>query len=130
MMPWSADLRIVSGRGYAVRRRWRWVASGLLLTMACGRAAEAPPPATVASAGPVAAVPGDLTQLPRTMLQGYVVHPTRLDAATISVDALDPSALAAVLSDAGFQAGAERRFTARGKGVTEVVTRVLLFGSA
>ena len=132
MMPSSADPRIVSGRGYAVRRPWRWLAGVFLLAMACG--SEAPidlaPAATSGGASPVAAVPGKLTQLPATMLEGYVVHATKLDTSTISVDALDPSALAAVLTGAGFEAGAERRFTTRGKGVTEVVTRVLLFASA
>jgi len=132
MMPLPADPRIVSGRGYAVKRRWRWVACGLLIAVACGSEASIPvsPAAPSSGSTPVAAVPGDLTQLPATMLKGYVVHATRLDASTISVDALDPSAFAAVLSGAGFQGGAERRFTARGKAVTEVVTRVLLFSSS
>jgi hypothetical protein len=59
-----------------------------------------------------------------------VVHDTSLDAATLSTDALDPAALLAVLTHAGFRTGLERRFTARGKPLTEVSSRVLRFGSA
>ena len=59
-----------------------------------------------------------------------MIHVAQLDPATLSTDALDPSSLETVLTGAGFEAGTERRFTARGKRITEVVARVVRFRSA
>jgi len=109
---------------------------GLVVLVACapgtGHDASAPP---VAPATPIlptshgsdaAALPG----LPAASLPGYVIDVTRLDIAALSTDALDPPSLEALLAGAGFEAGAQRRFTARGKRLTEVVARVLRFRSA
>jgi hypothetical protein len=71
-----------------------------------------------------------LPDLPASALPGYVVHETPLDAAAVSTDALAPEDLLGLLDDAGFRVGLERRFTARAKPLTEVVARVLRFGSA
>ena len=71
----------------------------------------------------VLALPGP----PVDLLPGYVVHRDGVDVQELSLDALDPPALETLLVDAGFEAGAERRFTARRKRLTEVVARVLRF---
>jgi hypothetical protein len=100
---------------------------GMILAVACGS-----PGASVTPASPptsVAPVSTSLLELPTALLPGYVEHASELDAQTISVDALDPSTLFTVLSGAGFQAGAERRYTARGRELTEVDARVLRFSS-
>ena len=63
-------------------------------------------------------------------MHGYVTRLTSIDTAGLASEALDASALAAVLTEAGFEGGVERRFTARARPLTEVVGRVLRFGSA
>jgi hypothetical protein len=68
--------------------------------------------------------------IPRDALAGYVVRSQPLDATALAADSIDPSTMQTVLADAGFQAGAERRFTARWKPITEVTARVLRFGDA
>jgi hypothetical protein len=112
-----------------VRGGARWGAIAFVLAAACAGGAGSTsltlPPSPVRSA----AAPVALPNLPASVLPGYVVHDTSLDAATLSTDALDPASLSAVLSDAGFDLGIERRFTARGKALTEVVARVLHFRS-
>jgi hypothetical protein len=105
----------------------RWGAIGLVLFVACGGArAELSP---TGSPSPPQ-TPISLPNLPTGLLPGYVVHDTSLDAASLSTDALDPASLSTVLAAAGFELGIERRFTARGKSLTEVVSRVLRFGSS
>lgn len=114
-------------RGHA-----RWSALGLVVIAACasgrgyGQAASAPSTSQTSDGAVAIVLPG----LPASTLPGYVVNVTQLDAATLSTDALDPPPLEALLSEAGFETGTERRFTARDKRLTEVVTRVLLFRSA
>jgi hypothetical protein len=117
-----------------VRGLRRWTLAALVLLAGCGGEAN---PAPVAGS-PVAVTPtptpsvdaSTLPDLPASALPGYVVHETALDVATISTDALAPQELRALLGDAGFRVGLERRFTARAKPLTEVVARVLRFGSA
>ena len=71
-----------------------------------------------------------LPGLPRTTLPGYVVRVSTLDAAGLSADALDPSALEALLVGDRFEAGKEVRFTAPAKPLTAVVARVIRFESS
>ncbi len=78
------------------------------------------------SASQATGLPG----LPDGTLPGYVVHRTDLDAEVLARDALAPAELETILDDAGFEAGLERRFTARRRRLTEVVARVLRFGDA
>ena len=63
------------------------------------------------------------------MLPGYVFHVTPVNATDLAADALDQPSLEALLTEAGLEAGEETRFTTRSKRLTEVVTRVLRFGS-
>jgi hypothetical protein len=63
-------------------------------------------------------------------MHGYVTRLTSIDTAGLASEALDATALAGVLDGAGFEGGVERRFTARARPLTEVVGRVLRFGSA
>lgn len=106
--------------------RSRWAILGLIMLVACasrGAAAQVSP-----TSNPPAAT--HLPGLPSGTLPGYVLHVAQLDPAALSTDALDPASLEAVLTDAGFEAGTEKRFTAREKRVTEVVARVVRFRSA
>jgi hypothetical protein len=106
----------------------RLVTLGLVAAVACASAGGrvATGPSAPASDGSVASLPG----LPAGILPGYVIHVTQLTSAALSTDSLDPSSLDVLLSQAGLQAGTQTRFTARGKRLTEVVARVLRFGSA
>jgi hypothetical protein len=109
-----------------LRGRERWRALGLVAAVACasgGAAAQISP-----TSSPLTAI--QLPGMPSGALPGYVIHEAPLDPATLSTDALDPSSLEAVLTGAGFEAGIEKRFTARGKRITEVVARVVRFRSA
>ena len=63
-------------------------------------------------------------------MHGYVEHAIGLDATAVSLDALEPPSLLALLERASFVNGNDQRFTARGKALTEVDARVLRFGSA
>jgi hypothetical protein len=112
-----------------VRGVTRWVTPALLLAVSCAGGARSTSQTLVSSPTRSAAAQVALPNLPASVLPGYVVHDTSLDAAALSTDALDPASLSAVLSEAGFDLGIERRFTARGKALTEVVTRVLHFRS-
>jgi hypothetical protein len=109
--------------------RARWGAVALVLAAGCA-SGGVPGPSGNPDAPP-SSVPAvaRLPELPGAALPGYVVHDTSLDATAVSADALDPPSLLAVLTGAAFRSGAERRFTAREKPLTEVVTRVILFGS-
>jgi hypothetical protein len=113
-----------------VRGAARWAAIALVLAVAC--AGNARPTSLTVPPSPASSTPAPvaLPNLPASVLPGYVVHDTTLDAAALSADALDPASLSAVLSRAGFTLGIERRFTARAKALTEVVSRVLQFRSA
>jgi hypothetical protein len=106
-----------------VQRRRGWTALALIFLVGCGTGAPSSESSTPTDSAPIPI-------LPRTTLPGYVVNLTELDAATLSSDALDPEGLGAVLTRAGFQAGVERRFTARWKPLTEVEARVLRFRDA
>jgi hypothetical protein len=68
--------------------------------------------------------------IPRDALTGYVVHSEPLDATAVAGDGADAAMMETVLEDSGFQTGAERRFTARWKPLTEVTARVLRFDDA
>jgi hypothetical protein len=105
--------------------RWRHgrAAVALIFLVGCGAGA---PSSVVSSPADTAPIP----ILPKTALPGYVVKVTDLDPTALSSDALDPEGLVAVLAGAGFQAGVERRFTARWKPLTEVEARVLRFRDA
>jgi hypothetical protein len=105
-----------------VRGAARWGAIALVLAVACAGGIRSssptlPPPPALSTRAAVS-----LANLPVSVLPGYVVHDTSLDATALSTDALHPASLSAVLS--------ERRFTARGKALSEVVSRVLRFGSS
>ena len=79
-----------------------------------------------------ASSPSPRSRLPRPpgpAMLGYVSVDVDRHAGLAS-EALDASALAAVLTEAGFEGGVDRRFTARARRLTEVVGRVLRFGSA
>lgn len=109
-----------------MRGRVRWAALGLVAAAACasgGARAQVSPTGNPST-------PMDLPSLPSRTLPGYVIHVAQLDPAKLSTDALDPPSLEAVLTGAGFEAGTEKRFTARGKRVTQVVARVVRFRSA
>jgi hypothetical protein len=112
-----------------VRGVARWGAPALVLAVACAGGARSTSQTLAPSPPRSAAAQVALPNLPASMLPGYVVHDTSLDAAALSTDALDPASLLAVLSAAGFDVGIERRFTARGKALTEVVARMLHFRS-
>jgi hypothetical protein len=106
--------------------RGRQVATVVMIGVlaGCGAAAPSTPsgsePAT-ASLAP--AVP----MIPRDALIGYVVRSQSLDAATVAADSIDPTTVETLLANAGFDTGAERRFTARWKPLTEVKAQVLRF---
>jgi hypothetical protein len=96
------------------------------VAVACGSGGAAAQVSPTSNPSTATHLPG----LPSRTLPGYVIHVMQLDPATLSTDALDPPSLEAVLTGAGFEAGTEKRFTARGKRVTEVVARVVRFKSA
>jgi len=111
-----------------VPKRSSWAVTSLIALVACGShgvttTSVSPPTSSNAETIPP---PG----LPAEVLPGYVIRDSTVDAALLSADALDPGSLQALLTGAGFEVGSERRFTARGKRLTEVVARVLRFRSA
>ncbi len=108
----------------------RWAAFAIVLLTACSMGdpqPSAPPSGSPSSADhvPIAHVP----TLPATAMHGYVTRLTPIDAAGLAGEALNAPALASVLAGAGFEGGVERRFTARARALTEVVARVLKFGT-
>ena len=107
----------------------RWVVLLVATLVGCGGAGSSVAPGGSPTPSPRLAA-SSLPDLPASALPGYVVHETSLDATTVAGDALDPAALSQLLADGGFEIGLERRFTARAKPLTEVVARVLRFGSA
>ena len=87
------------------------VVLALVGTTACG-AEPTPPPS-----------------IPTDAVTALDAAPTRtLTVEEVADDALDPSDLAEILSDAGYRSGAERAFTGR-LDVRSVTVRVLAFGS-
>jgi len=60
-------------------------------------------------------------------LAGLSRSERELDVDTLSEDALEPAALAAVLEQAGFEGGGQIEYTGRTKLYSHVVTRTLLF---
>jgi hypothetical protein len=110
-----------------VRRRHGWTAIVMAVLVGCATGASSNSSGDIPTRGD-GSIARDIPTLPRSALPGYVIHVTGLDATTMSVDALDPSSLVALLGGAGFQGGIEQRFTARWKPLTEVEARVLRFG--
>ena len=106
----------------------RWAAFAFTLLAACASAEGQVSPSSTGSPSiqpDASGMPG----LARTTLPGYVVRVSTLDAVELSADALDPSALEALLVGDGFEVGKEVRFTAPAKPLTTVVARVLRFES-
>ncbi|HEY7401486.1 MAG TPA: hypothetical protein VH989_11410 [Actinomycetota bacterium] len=104
----------------------RWAALALILLAACASHVDTSGPQ--ASSGSIAGPDGaGLPGLSRSILPGYVVHVSTLDATALSADALDPPSLVELLKNAGFEVGREGTFSSRGKALTIVITRVLRF---
>jgi len=92
-----------------------------LLVAACG--SEPPVSDPAGATGPV----GVLEPIPATALPGAPADPVELDAAAISVDAVDVAGLASLLEDAGFVGGTERLFSRALPGRRRTLARVLVF---
>jgi len=70
---------------------------------------------------------GALEPIPATALPGAPADPVELDAAAISVDAVDIAGLATLLDDAGFVGGTQRQFSRARSGRRLILARVLSF---
>lgn len=114
-----------------MQRCIRWAAVTIVLLTACstGDAERSAAPGG-SPTSPDPALSTHVPLLPATAMHGYVTRMTSIDAAGLAGEALDAPALASVLTEAGFEGGFERRFTARARPLTEVQARVLRFGSA
>jgi hypothetical protein len=108
----------------------RWAAFALTLLASCASAEGQVSSSSVGTPAVERPDASDLPGLPRRTLPGYVVRVSTLDAAGLSLDALDPSALEALLVASRFEVGKEVRFTAPAKPLTAVVARVLRFESS
>ena len=86
-----------------------------LLAASCGSEPQARPQA-----------PG-IAPIPAEALPGRAAQPVELDAGQVSTDALDVGELETLLSDAGFVAGTERRFSRTVGGRRTTLARVLVF---
>jgi hypothetical protein len=71
-----------------------------------------------------------LTPLPEAALPGSPADAVELDAAAISVDAVDVAGLASLLDDAGFVGGTERLFSRALPGRRRTLARALVFETA
>lgn len=65
--------------------------------------------------------------IPAAALPGSAAEPVELDAAAVSVDAIDVTGLEALLEDAGFIAGTQRLFSRTQPGRRRTLARVLAF---
>jgi hypothetical protein len=92
-----------------------------LLGSACSTAqpTSAPPPTT--------APPSVLDPIPATALPGHPADPIDLDAGSVAVDAVDVAGLEALLDEAGFVGGTQRRFSRVRGGRRRILARVLSF---
>jgi hypothetical protein len=99
----------------------------IILLAACS---ASPAVQTTSGGSPTLGAPRlHLPALPVSALPGYVVRTSTLDVMALSAGSLNPGTFETFLTGAGFEGGIERRFTARGKGLTEIVGRVLRFAS-
>jgi hypothetical protein len=92
-----------------------------LVVAACG--SEPPVSEPAGSTGAL----GVLEPIPATALPGAPADPVELDAAAISVDAVDIAGLATLLDDAGFVGGTQRQFSRARSGRRRILARVLSF---
>lgn len=112
-----------------MRPRLREVAAGLVLLVATACASRdadtgsAPEPSPGSSQVTVEAIPEEA-------LPGAAARVVELDRAVLASDAIDAASLATLLSDAGFVAGTERRFSQTAAGRRRAIARVLAFETA
>jgi hypothetical protein len=95
-----------------------------LVVAACG---SEPPVSEPAGASDMVGV---LEPIPATALPGSPADAVELDAAAISVDAVDVAGLASLLDDAGFVGGTERLFSRALPGRRRTLARALVFETA
>jgi hypothetical protein len=112
-----------------VRATLRLVATGLMLPVAAGCASPDPGMGSAPELSPgssqvvVEAIPEDA-------LPGAAASAVELDRSVLAGDAIDVASLGALLSDAGFVAGTERRFSQTAAGRRRATARVLAFETA
>ena len=94
----------------------------VLVTAGCGSSAPTP-----AEPMPSSAPARILEPIPASALPGAPADPVNLDAATISVDAIDAADLESLLDDAGFVGGTQRQFSRVRRGRRRILVRVLAF---
>jgi hypothetical protein len=92
-----------------------------LIVAACGSEPSVSEPAGATDAL------GVLEPIPATALPGAPADPVELDAAAISVDAVDVAGLATLLDEAGFVGGTQRQFSRARSGRRRILARVLSF---
>jgi hypothetical protein len=95
-----------------------------LVVAACGSEPPVSEPAGATDALDV------LEPIPATALPGSPADAVDLDAAAISVDAVDVAGLASLLDDAGFVGGTERLFSRALPGRQRTLARALVFETA
>ncbi len=109
-----------------MRPRLREVATGLMLLLAAACASPDPDTGPPREPSPRSS-DVVLKPIPEGALPGNPAPTLELDLTTLAADAIDAASLEALLADAGFLAGTERRFSETAAGRRRATARVLAF---
>ena len=105
------------------------IVASLLVTALFGSACASDQP-TISAPSRTTGPAHVLQPIPSTALPGNPADPTDLDASSIASDAVDVTALEALLDQAGFVEGTQRQFSRVHGGRRRILARVLTFETA